>query len=76
MAPHKAKGRAKMECSHLIISRVTRRLWRTGTGVGYQFCDFEIFRGGFSRIYSDKVKSLNTGDTGVHRVDRSAHAVD
>ena len=37
MAPQRAKGRAKMECSHLIISRVTRRLWRTGTGVGYQF---------------------------------------
>src|SRR5271169_3868092 len=37
MAPLRAKGRAKMECSHLIISRVTRRLWRTGTGLGYQF---------------------------------------
>src|SRR3974377_1774545 len=30
MAPHNANGRAKMECSHLIISSVTRRLCRTG----------------------------------------------
>src|SRR5271165_5298927 len=37
MAPQRAKGRAKMECSHLIISKVTRRLWRTGTEVMYQF---------------------------------------
>ena len=37
MAPQRAKGRAKMECSHLIISRVMRRLRKTGTGVGYQF---------------------------------------
>src|SRR5271169_1107965 len=37
MAPQTAKGRAKMECSHLIISRVTRRLRRTGTGIMYQF---------------------------------------
>src|SRR5271163_4623947 len=37
MAPQRAKGRAKIECSHLIISRVTRRLRRTGTGLGYQF---------------------------------------
>jgi hypothetical protein len=64
-----------MECSHLIISRVTRRLWRTGTGVGYQFCVLEIFRRGLSRIYTDKVKALNTEGTGVHGVERSAHAV-
>src|SRR5665811_767341 len=31
MAPQSANGRAKMECSHLIISSVTRRLCRTGT---------------------------------------------
>ena len=31
MAPHKAKGSAKTECSHLIISRVTRKLRSTGT---------------------------------------------
>jgi len=31
MAPQRAKGSAKMECSHLIISSVTRRLWKTGT---------------------------------------------
>ncbi len=31
MAPHSANGSAKMECSHLIISSVTRRLRRTGT---------------------------------------------
>ena len=32
IAPHNANGSAKMECSHLIISRVTRRLRRRGTG--------------------------------------------
>jgi hypothetical protein len=31
MAPHKANGSAKIECSHLIISKVRRRLSRTGT---------------------------------------------
>jgi len=31
MAPHSAKGSAKIECSHLIISSVTRRLCKTGT---------------------------------------------
>jgi len=31
MAPHNAKGSAKIECSHLIISRVTRRLRSKGT---------------------------------------------
>src|SRR6202011_1926122 len=31
MAPHRANGSAKTECSHLIISRVTRRFWRSGT---------------------------------------------
>src|SRR5579862_8534464 len=31
MAPQSANGSAKMECSHLIISRVTRRLCRTAT---------------------------------------------
>src|SRR5580692_12926458 len=31
IAPHRANGSTKMECSHLIISRVTRRLRRTGT---------------------------------------------
>src|SRR5579864_7044382 len=30
MAAHSAKGSAKIECSHLIISSVRRRLWRTG----------------------------------------------
>src|SRR5439155_22069853 len=32
MAPHSAKGSAKTECSHLIISSVTRRLCRMGMG--------------------------------------------
>src|SRR5258708_11587643 len=32
MAPHRAKGRAKMECSHLIISRVVPMLVRNCTG--------------------------------------------
>ena len=31
IAPHRANGRAKMECSHLIISSVTRRLRNRGT---------------------------------------------
>src|SRR5579872_298487 len=31
MAPHMANGSTKMECSHLIISRVTPRLRRMGT---------------------------------------------
>src|SRR3954464_3531743 len=32
MAPQNAKGRAKMECSHLIISSVSLRLRSTATG--------------------------------------------
>src|SRR5215510_15047407 len=32
MAPQRAKGSAKTECSHLIISRVLARLRKTGTG--------------------------------------------
>src|SRR6202521_3074231 len=31
MAPHKAKGSTKIECCHLIISRVTRRWRKKGT---------------------------------------------
>src|SRR5581483_5881471 len=31
IAPHNANGSAKTECSHLIISRVTRRFFRRGT---------------------------------------------
>ena len=31
IAPERANGSTKTECSHLIISRVTRRLWRIGT---------------------------------------------
>src|SRR5215470_16167181 len=31
IAPHNANGSAKTECSHLIISKVTRRLRSTGT---------------------------------------------
>src|SRR2546430_2209803 len=31
MAPHNANGSAKMECSHLIISSVTRRFFSRGT---------------------------------------------
>src|SRR5436305_9965086 len=32
MAPHRAKGRAKMECSHLIISNVVPMFFKRGTG--------------------------------------------
>src|SRR6266700_7097751 len=31
MAPHSANGRAKLECSHLIISRVVLMFAKTGT---------------------------------------------
>src|SRR5437868_7801214 len=32
IAPQSAKGSANTECSHLIISRETRTLWRVDTG--------------------------------------------
>ncbi len=36
MAPVSAKGSAKMECSHLIMSRVTRMERSRGTVLGYR----------------------------------------
>src|SRR5437763_10917714 len=41
MAPQSAKGSAKIECSHLIISRETRKLWSFDIGVHCNCCQYE-----------------------------------